>query len=152
MTRLPKSLEVRTFSGEAPGGKRPLYKGERCINSVSLLGRVGSDAEQRGSVDRPVVTFSLATSEKFISPTGETSEAVQWHRIAVFRPGLRDAVLAIAKKGNRLYLTGTLKYSLYEASSGVTQRGINIIASDVILVGVKQVDESEWTEDQEEQR
>ncbi len=151
MPQLCKFPKVRAFSSEFDAGSRTLYRGERSVNNVTLLGRVGSDAEARGSADRPVSTFTLATSEKYISPSGETTESVEWHRIAVFRPGLREAVLAIAKKGNRLYVSGKLKYSLYTKANGEVQRGINIIANDIIVVDWKRGLEEEESEDEHEE-
>ena len=40
------------------------------INSVTLLGRVGSNPVKRGSLEHPVVTFSLATHSNYSSPNG----------------------------------------------------------------------------------
>ena len=40
------------------------------INSVTLLGRVGSNPVKRGSVDHPVVTFSLATNSNYSYANG----------------------------------------------------------------------------------
>jgi single-stranded DNA-binding protein len=39
------------------------------VNRVTLLGRAGADAEMRGS-ERPVVMFSLATSQSYRSESG----------------------------------------------------------------------------------
>ena len=40
------------------------------INSVTLLGRVGSNPVKRGSLEHPVVTFSLATHSNYSYPNG----------------------------------------------------------------------------------
>lgn len=40
------------------------------INSVTLLGRVGSNPVKRGSVEHPVVTFSLATNSNYSYANG----------------------------------------------------------------------------------
>lgn len=40
------------------------------INSVTLLGRVGSNPVKRGSVEHPVVTFSLATNSNYSYSNG----------------------------------------------------------------------------------
>ena len=38
---------------------------EKCINQVTLLGRVGQEPQVRGTDAHPVVTFSLATNYRF---------------------------------------------------------------------------------------
>lgn len=40
------------------------------MNNVTLLGRVGADPQKRGSDERPVVTFSLATHTNYKYETG----------------------------------------------------------------------------------
>ncbi len=44
------------------------------INSVTLLGRVGSNPVKRGSLEHPVVTFSLATNSNYSYPNGLLNE------------------------------------------------------------------------------
>ena len=39
---------------------------EKCLNQVTLLGRVGQDPQLRGTDAHPVVTFSLATNYRLV--------------------------------------------------------------------------------------
>ena len=59
---------------------------EKCVNSVTLLGRVGIDPQLRGSEEHPVVIFSLATNLRY-RPGGDGDYATKtdWHNVAVFR-------------------------------------------------------------------
>ena len=67
------------------------------INLVhTLLGRVGTDPQIRGSEERPVTSFSLATNSvwKTANPgpgDSEWSHRVDWHNVVVFKPGLRES-------------------------------------------------------------
>ncbi|KAK7477202.1 hypothetical protein BaRGS_00031587, partial [Batillaria attramentaria] len=72
---------------------------EKSVNQVTLLGRVGRDAETRGSESHPVVVFSVATNNVYTKADGKTVARVEWHRVSVFKPGLREKVAALLKKG-----------------------------------------------------
>ncbi|XP_030071479.1 single-stranded DNA-binding protein, mitochondrial [Microcaecilia unicolor] len=79
---------------------------ERSLNRVQLLGRVGQDPVMRQADGRnPVTIFSLATNEMWRSgeseafQTGDISQKTTWHRVSVFRPGLRDVAYQYVKKG-----------------------------------------------------
>ena len=75
---------------EQPGAHTPK---EKCLNQVTLLGRIGQDPQIRGSQAKPVTTFSLATNSSW--KTDEFSEwqtRTEWHRVTVFKPSLQDAV------------------------------------------------------------
>nr|AAB20330.1 single-stranded DNA binding protein r chain, mtSSBr [Xenopus laevis, oocyte, Peptide Mitochondrial, 82 aa] [Xenopus laevis] len=71
---------------------------ERSMNKVQLLGRVGQDPVMRQAEGKnPVTIFSLATNELWRSgenevfqPAGDVNQKTTWHRVSVFRPGLRD--------------------------------------------------------------
>ncbi|XP_069048103.1 single-stranded DNA-binding protein, mitochondrial isoform X2 [Lepisosteus oculatus] len=79
---------------------------ERSMNRVQLLGRVGQDPVMRQADGRnPVTIFSVATNEVWrtgdgeSTPSGDISQKTTWHRISVFRPGLRDVAYQYVKKG-----------------------------------------------------
>ncbi|XP_066854248.1 wee1-like protein kinase 2 isoform X3 [Anser cygnoides] len=114
---------------------------ERSMNRVQLLGRVGQDPIMR-QVDgkNPVTIFSLATNEMW--RTGENEEAqggdisqkTTWHRISVFRPGLRDVTYQYVKKGSRLYVEGKLDYGEYTDKNNVRRQATTIVADNVIFL------------------
>ncbi|KAI2548201.1 SSBP1 isoform 10, partial [Pan troglodytes] len=93
---------------------------ERSLNRVHLLGRVGQDPVLRQVEGKnPVTIFSLATNEMWRSgdsevyQLGDVSQKTTWHRISVFRPGLRDVAYQYVKKGSRIYLEGKIDYGEY---------------------------------------
>uniref|UniRef100_A0A8V0YLB8 Single stranded DNA binding protein 1 n=1 Tax=Gallus gallus TaxID=9031 RepID=A0A8V0YLB8_CHICK len=110
---------------------------ERSMNRVQLLGRVGQDPIMR-QVDgkNPVTIFSLATNEMWrtgeteVAQTGDISQKTTWHRISVFRPGLRDVTYQYVKKGSRLYVEGKLDYGEYTDKNNVRRQATTIIAGE----------------------
>ena len=103
------------------------------VNKVTLLGRLGQDPVLRGNERTPVVTFSIATKESWKSREndGEHNIRTEWHNIAVFNGNLQNIVMDRVKKGMRVQIEGSIKYSEYE-KEGVQIRGVSIVAQDLI--------------------
>uniref|UniRef100_A0A8C5KNZ3 Single-stranded DNA-binding protein, mitochondrial n=1 Tax=Jaculus jaculus TaxID=51337 RepID=A0A8C5KNZ3_JACJA len=116
------------------------------LNRVQLLGRVGQDPVMR-QVDgkNPVTIFSLATNEMWRSgdseayQIGDVSQKTTWHRISVFRPGLRDVAYQYVKKGSRIYVEGKVDYGEYMDKNNVRRQATTIIAGKkfVMFLSVK---------------
>ncbi|XP_003401943.1 single-stranded DNA-binding protein, mitochondrial [Bombus terrestris] len=106
---------------------------EKTINQVTLLGRVGSDAQKRGTEDHPVVIFSLATHSNYRYMNGDFVQRTEWHRICIFKPALRDTVLNYLKKGQRVYVLGKINYGEFKDEEGVVKPSTSVIADDVIF-------------------
>lgn len=73
------------------------------MNQVTLIGRLGKDAEQIGKT----IKFSLATSEKV---KGE--EKTEWHNIVLVNAN--DKVLDMLKKGVLIACSGKITHSKTE--------------------------------------
>ncbi|KAF0296396.1 Single-stranded DNA-binding protein, mitochondrial [Amphibalanus amphitrite] len=108
--------------------------GEKCLNSVTLLGRAGSVAQKRGTPDSPVVIFSLATNSYHKNAEGDVTQHVQWHRISVFRPSLRETVFSNLAKGQRVLVRGSISYYTVQDNYNNTSTATSIIADDVIFL------------------
>uniref|UniRef100_A0A3B3I438 Single-stranded DNA binding protein 1 n=1 Tax=Oryzias latipes TaxID=8090 RepID=A0A3B3I438_ORYLA len=111
---------------------------ERSINRVQLLGRVGQDPVMRQVEGRnPVTIFSLATNEMWrsgegeVSSTGDVSQKTTWHRVSVFKPGLRDVAYQYVKKGSRILVEGKLDYGEYVDKNQVRRQATTIIAGQM---------------------
>ncbi|CAN9508490.1 unnamed protein product [Ophioblennius macclurei] len=115
---------------------------ERSINRVQLLGRVGQDPVMRQVEGRnPVTIFSLATNEMWRSGEGETaaatgdiSQKTTWHRVSVFKPGLRDVAYQYVKKGSRVLVEGKLDYGEYLDKNQVRRQATTIIADNIVFL------------------
>ncbi|KAI3366611.1 hypothetical protein L3Q82_009291, partial [Scortum barcoo] len=110
---------------------------ERSINRVQLLGRVGQDPVMRQVEGRnPVTIFSVATNEMWrsgegeMSSTGDISQKTTWHRVSVFKPGLRDVAYQYVKKGSRILVEGKLDYGEYVDKNQVRRQATTIIAGE----------------------
>ncbi|XP_012685699.2 single-stranded DNA-binding protein, mitochondrial [Clupea harengus] len=117
---------------------------ERSINKVQLLGRVGQDPVMRQVEGRnPVTIFSMATNEMWRSggegvgtgaDTGDVSQKTTWHRISVFKPGLRDVAYQYVKKGTRVLVEGKLDYGEYVDKNNVRRQATTIIADNIVFL------------------
>nr|CAG4637568.1 EOG090X0O5J [Ceriodaphnia reticulata]SVE73364.1 EOG090X0O5J [Ceriodaphnia reticulata] len=105
---------------------------EKTINSVTLLGRIGSQPVKRGSVEHPVVTFSLATNSNYSYANGDVSQKTEWHRICVFKPYLRESTLKYTNKGQRVLVQGRIIYGEVRDEGGQLRHTSSIVADDVI--------------------
>lgn len=63
----------------------------------------------------------------------ENTQKTDWHRIVVFRPGLRDAVYNYLSKGQRVHVSGRIMYGELRDESGVTRTTTSIAADDIIF-------------------
>ncbi|XP_074660556.1 single-stranded DNA-binding protein, mitochondrial-like [Tubulanus polymorphus] len=104
---------------------------EKCVNQAQLLGRIGNDPEIRGNERYPVVMFSLATNLSFKRADGNYTQRTDWHRISVFKPGLRENVAMNLRKGDRIFVTGAIRYDEYE-SNGNMMKSTSVIADDIV--------------------
>ncbi|XP_064230549.1 single-stranded DNA-binding protein, mitochondrial-like [Aotus nancymaae] len=114
---------------------------ERSLNRVQLLGRVGQDPVLRQAEGKnPVTIFSLATNEMWRSgesevyQMGDVSQKTRWHRISVFRPGLRDVAYQYVRKGSRIYVEGKIDYGEYMDKNNVRRQATTIIADNIIFL------------------
>ena len=81
------------------------------VNKVILVGNLGKDPEVRNAQNgSKIVNFSLATSETWNDKaSGERKEKTEWHRIVVFNERVADFVERFLKKGNKVYVEGSLQ-------------------------------------------
>ncbi|XP_013873704.1 single-stranded DNA-binding protein, mitochondrial [Austrofundulus limnaeus] len=114
---------------------------ERSINRVQLLGRVGQDPVMRQPDGRnPVTIFSMATNEMWrtgdgqAGSTGDVSQKTMWHRVSVFKPGLRDVAYQHVKRGARVLVEGKLDYGEYVDKNQVRRQATTIIAESIVFL------------------
>ncbi len=98
------------------------------INKVTLLGRLGRDAEIRSMQDgKPVASFSVATSDVWKDKeSGEFRDRTEWHNVSAFGEGLVKLIERKAKKGALIYIEGKLRARKYE-KDGQEHRATDII-------------------------
>ena len=88
------------------------------INEVTLLGRLGADAEIKDtSKGEKMAKLSLATNQKY-KQNEEWKEKTEWHRIIVFDPRLAEMLERTGKKGEMFYVKWEITTRKFEAETG----------------------------------
>jgi len=99
------------------------------VNKVILIGNLGKDPEiftsQNGN---KILHFPLATSETYKDKQGNKTESVEWHNIKAFGK-LAEVLYAHAKKGDKLYIDGSIKTNKWEDKDGTKKFNTEIIIS-----------------------
>lgn len=106
------------------------------VNKVILIGNCGRDPEVRYLPSgQAVANVSIATSSRRKDKTsGEMVEDTQWHRIT-FYDRLAEIAGEYVKKGRPIYVEGRLKYGKYTDQAGVERNTVDIIATEMQLLG-----------------
>lgn len=119
----------------------------RSVNKVTLIGNLGNDPEVRTTAGGgKVATFSLATSRQWNSQSGEKQEKTEWHRCVAWNSqwagggkgtgmGLADIVEKYCKKGERVYVEGSIEYSQWKDKEGQTRYTTEIRVRELMLLG-----------------
>ena len=105
-------------------------------NKVILVGNCGRDPEIRYLPSgQAVANVSIATSSRRKDKnTGESIEDTQWHRVT-FYDRLAEIAGEYLKKGRPAYIEGRLKYGKYTDQAGVEKNTVDIIATELQLLG-----------------
>jgi len=109
------------------------------VNKVILVGNCGRDAEIRYLPSgQAVANVTLATTSRRKDRTsGEMVEDTQWHRIT-FYERMAEIAGEYVKKGKPIYVEGRLKYGKYTDQSGVERNTVDIIATELQLLGSRE--------------
>ena len=93
------------------------------MNKCILIGRLGKDAEVRGSADKPIIAFSLAVSTPM--PGGERD--TQWFSCAAFGPTAKFLSGVMPKKGQLVSIEGKMKNREYTDKNGIKHTSMDIV-------------------------
>lgn len=109
------------------------------VNKVILVGNCGRDPEIRYLPSgQPVANVSIATSSRRKDRnTGEVVEDTQWHRVT-FYDRLAEIAGEYLKKGRPVYVEGRLKYGKYTGQDGIERNTVDIIATELQLLGSRE--------------
>ncbi len=105
------------------------------LNKAMLIGNLGADPELRYTQsNQAVMTFNMATNERFKNRDGEWQDRTEWHRIVVW--GKRaEGLSKVLTKGARLYVEGRIQTRSYEDKQGQKRYTTEIVARDIIFAG-----------------
>lgn len=102
------------------------------INRVTIVGRLGADAEMRSFQNGgAVVNMRVATSESWKDRNGEKQERTEWHTVAVFAKWLIDDASKL-RKGDLVMIEGKLQTRKWQ-----TQSGDDRYSTEIVLQGME---------------
>ena len=108
------------------------------VNKVILIGNLGRDPEIRYTASgQAVANFTLATSETRTSKDGAKQEFTEWHRVVVWNnkgSNLADIAERYCKKGDKIYVEGSIEYRSWQDREGQTRYTTEINGRELILL------------------
>lgn len=84
------------------------------LNSVTLIGRMGTDLREKLVSSKRLVTFSLATTEFVPGPGNHT----EWHQIVAWEQFCDEVEATGVRKGDQVYIEGVLRTSSWFGKDG----------------------------------
>ncbi len=107
----------------------------RGVNKVMLIGNLGSDPEVRYTQSgTAVANFNIATNESYKNREGELVDKTEWHRIVAWSR-LAEICAEYLKKGEKVYIEGSLQTRQWEDKDGNTKYTTEIKASEMMMLG-----------------
>jgi single-strand DNA-binding protein len=111
------------------------------INKAILIGRLGGDPIQRHTKSGiPVTQFSIATTRRTFREDNDSNtesvatEETQWHRIVAW--GRQAEVCSqYLKKGNQVYVEGSIRSHTYADKQGQSKLCFEIQAETISFLG-----------------
>lgn len=97
-----------------------------------LIGRLGTDPEIQSFPNGSFITkLSIATSESWIDKyTGERKQTTNWHYVITHNI-LAKIAFQDLKKGDLVYLEGSIKYEQFTNNQGVGRNITKVVAKQI---------------------
>ena len=109
------------------------------VNKVILVGNVGKDPDVRYLDNHIcVANLTLATSDRGYTAQNGTQvpERTEWHNLVFWR-GLAETVEKYVRKGDKLYVEGSLRYRSYDDQNGVRRYTTEIYVDSFEMLSLK---------------
>lgn len=105
------------------------------VNKVILVGNLGKDPELRyTAAGTAVVSFSMATTERFKDRDGNQQEKTEWHNIVAWRQ-LAEICGKYLHKGKQVYVEGKLQTRSYDDRDGNKRYITEVVADQMQMLG-----------------
>jgi single-strand DNA-binding protein len=107
---------------------------------VTLVGRLGKDPEARYTqANQKVVSFTVATTERWKDKAGERQERTEWHSVVIFNEHLADIAERYLRKGRMVFLEGQLQTRKWTDQSGTERQKTEVVLprfrGELVLLG-----------------
>jgi len=108
----------------------------RFQNHVTLMGRVAKAPVTLGEGSREITLFDLVTRRYYENEDGDVVEDPHFHCILVSNKtkGIHNYVKEKVRKGDRVYVEGSLQYKTKETKEGKLRKDPSIHVDDLITV------------------
>jgi len=107
----------------------------RSLNKIQIIGNLGADPEIRSTTSGTrVATLSVATSRSWTDRSGQRQEKTEWHRVVCWDK-LAEICERYLKRGDRVYIEGSIEYRQWEGQDGQTKYTTEIRAREMIMLG-----------------
>ena len=107
----------------------------RSLNRVQIIGNLGADPELRTTTNGArVANLSVATSRRWNDRQGQQQEKTEWHKV-IFWEKLAEVCERYLKRGDRVYVEGSIEYRQYEDKEGQTRYITEIRGREMIMLG-----------------
>ena len=105
-------------------------------NSVTLIGRLGKDPEDKAFDGKKKASFSIATTDTYKNAEGKKMEDTQWHNLVIWGP-LATVAEKYLKKGMEVCIEGKLVHRDYASTKGEKRHITEIVVNDLLMLGDK---------------
>lgn len=102
------------------------------LNKVMLIGNLGRDPESRVLQSGMATNFSIATTRRYRSGSGEVVSETEWH-ISMFGK-LAEIAAQYLKKGSAVYIEGRIRSRKYQSKDGTEKTAYEIIADQMQML------------------
>ena len=105
------------------------------LNKITIIGNLGKDPEMRYTPSgNPVTSFSVATSRRYNSASGEPKEETEWFNVVVWQKQAETCNQYLSK-GQQVYVEGRLHTRSWEGKDGQMHFMVEITANRVLFLG-----------------
>ena len=100
-----------------------------------VVGHLGRDPEMRYTQSGvPVTSFSVATTRKWSSASGEQQEKTTWFRVTCWRK-LAELTAQYLKKGRLVLVEGDIEASAFTDREGSARASLELTATNIKFLG-----------------
>jgi len=105
------------------------------MHKITIIGHLGRDPEMKYTPQgQPVTTFSVASSRKYKTNSGEQREETEWFNVSAWGK-LAETCNQYLIKGKQVYLEGRIKSRTYQAQNGETRVSLDVSCSEIQFLG-----------------
>ena len=104
------------------------------LNSISLIGNLGTDADLRYTPGgNPVTDFRMAVNLRWNNSAGEPQESVEWFTVVCWNR-LAETVTQYTSKGDRVFVEGRLQTRQFTGNDGEERFVLEVVANRVVFL------------------